>query len=243
MTSKIKRSVKAALTEGDLNRAVKLLKRGLRKDHYWAWGHRVLGDIYFEEIDHTSYALVQYRKLKEAVDNWENSDRLRLALAYCERDFHDKAAGVLEELNEDDLSGTFKILDSEYVVEDLYNQLLKSTNTRFEENEESYFEKYKKKGDEHRKHANYFEAQQAYEKALDFMEDQNVKYHLSRCLIKRSKFPRALKLLKELKANDEFDEDVEELLNQVYERLGLNELFSDVKTDDDDESGRSRKVS
>lgn len=242
MTKKIKQDVRASLRDGDLNGAVESLKTGLRRDPYWEWGHRKLGDLYLEGLGHSSYALVEYRKLKKSVEELSDEDVLRLALAYRERGFEDKVRDVLANRNPEDFSGTLEIMDRKYDPEDLYEELMEASGSAVEEDAERYREKYAREGDDHLEYGNFFEAQKAYEKALDFGDDPQVRLNLARALIQRSRYPGALEQLRAIRDEQPVRAEASELITKVYERLGLNQLFDDSH-DDDDHSGRNRKVS
>jgi len=242
MTEYIKRDVLDALKSGDLNKAVDCLKTGLKREPYWVWGHRKLGDIYLEGLDHTSYALVQYRKLAEVKETLAPAEKLRLAWANQERGFDDKVYNILSGLNRDDLPESIDLLGNEYDAFELYEQFSEASSASVSENNREYFDKYRTKGDDYRNHGNFFDAQRAYEQALEFMEDENVKLKLAQCLIQRSKYPGALEYLKEVRGHEAVSEEAERLISKVYDRLGLNELF-EIENDDDDQPGQSRKVS
>ncbi len=94
------RNAREALSRDELERAVDWLKKGLRRDPYWSEGHRLLGDLYLFELNHSAYALIQYRKLKSVRDELEPVERLLLARAYHERDFPDRARNLLDSLDE-----------------------------------------------------------------------------------------------------------------------------------------------
>jgi tetratricopeptide (TPR) repeat protein len=242
MSEKIERDVQEALESGDLNRAVDRLKTGLKREPYWAWGHRTLGDIYFEELNHTNYALVEYRKLREVKESLTPAETLRLAWAYQERDFEDKIPDLIADIKRDDLPETIELIGTSYDARKLYDQFRDHASEHLREESEEYFEKYRRQGDQYREHGNFFEAQQAYEKALEFRSDDTVRLELARCLIQRSRYPQALDHLKSLRESGSSGEDVDRLIDQVYSRLGLDKLF-ESDNDDEDPPGRSRKVS
>lgn len=242
MTEAIKREVEEALASPDLNEAVRLLKRGLRRDPYWEWGHRTLGDVYLVGIDHASYALVEYRKLRKTAERFTDADRLRLIWAYIERGFEDKASDVLRELDEDSLPGTLELLDETYDPSALVEEFKATIDSTIESDADEYFEKYFRQGTDHFQAGNMYEAQQAYEKALEYRNDSNTKLELARCLIQRSKFPEALEYLKSIQDVPEVSDEAEELMTDVYQRLGLYDLFEDDDSDDG-EANASRKAS
>lgn len=243
MTDKLKREVLESLEEEDLNGAVDQLKTGLRRDPYWEWGHRMLGDVYLEALGHSAYALVQYRKLREVKETLSGPEFLRLARAYEERGFEDKAVELLRELDPAELPEEVEILDASYDARDLYERLRSASADAVEEDAEGYREKYRRKGDDHREYGNFFEAQQAYEKALEFSDDPEVRLKLGQCLLQRSLYPEALDHLKQVRNDEEVGDEAERLIADVYDRLGLNQLFDDNDNDDDDRSGGHRKVS
>lgn len=246
MTDKQKREVLDSLEEGDLNGAVDRLKTGLKRDPYWEWGHRMLGDIYLEKLGHSAYALVQYRKLKEVKEDLSAPEVLRLARAYEERSFEDKTDELLRGLDPSALPEKIEILDTSYDARDLYERLSRASSEAVRENAETYRSKYHRKGDEHREYGNFFEAQQAYEKALEFSDDPEVRLKLGRCLLQRSLYPEALNHLKQVRGDEELGDEAEQLIDEVYDRLGLNQLFDhddNNDNDDDDRSGGHRRVS
>ncbi|MFB6345250.1 MAG: tetratricopeptide repeat protein [bacterium] len=243
MTTAIRRDVEDALSQEDLNEAVRLLKQGLRREPYWEWGHRVLGDIYLKGIDHSSYALVEYRKLRQTADTFAPADKLRLIWAYLERGFEDKALEVLKDLDDDELPETIDILKENYDTKQLLDKFTRQIDTTVEEESEEFFEKYRRDGTEHRRAGNMYQAQQAFEKALDYCQDPTTKLDLARCLIQRSKYPEALEYLKSIQDTDEVAEDVDELITDVYQRLGLHDLFKDKQDHDDRDENASRKAS
>jgi tetratricopeptide (TPR) repeat protein len=242
MTEKIKRDVKDALETNDLNRAVDRLKTGLRRKPYWEWGHRTLGDIYLDGLEHSSYALVQYRKLREVKESLTSSEKLRLAWAYEQRGFMDQVSDVLADLDPDDLPERLELVNESYEARTIYDRIKSDSSDALEEQEGELFEKHRRKGDEHREYGNFFEAQKSYEKALEFRDNPEVTLALAQCLIQRSNYPAALEYLKSLRSQENLGEEAEELITEVYERLGLNVLF-DANDDDEDRPGQSRKVS
>lgn len=244
MTDKLKREILEALENGDLNGAVDQLKTGLRRDPYWEWGHRTLGDVYLEALGHTAYALVQYRKLREVKDRLTGPELLRLARAYEERGFEDKAEELLREVDSSQLPEEIEIHDTSYDARDLYERLRSVSEDAVEQEAEEFGAKYRRKGDDHREYGNFFEAQQAYEKALEFSDDPEVRLKLGQCLLQRSLYPEALDHLKQVRNDDEVGSEADRLIADVYDRLGLNQLFdSENDNDDDDRSGGHRKVS
>lgn len=242
MTDKIKREVMDALEEDDYKRAVERLKTGLRRDPYWKWGHRTLGDIYLEKLNHSTYALIQYRKLREVKGELDPAGMLRLMRAYHQRGFDDKAAELSSTLEADQLPETLTILDNKFDPTKLYEELRQSISKSVVKNSEEYRKKYVQEGDEHKKYGNYFEAQRAYEKALEFGDEPRVRLKLSRCLIQRSRYPKALEQLKKLRGTKSAGDEAETLLEDVYERLGLNHIF-DSTGEDDSSPGQSRRAS
>lgn len=242
MTEKIKEDVRSSLQEGDLNGAVQSLKTGLRRDPYWEWGHRKLGDIYLEGLGHSSYALVEYRKLKKSVEELTFRDALRLALAYRERDFEDKIRDVLSDRDPEESSEPLDIMNRTYDPGELYAELMEAAGSAADQDADQYREKYARKGEDHLEYGNFFEAQKAFEKALKFGDDPELRLNLARAYIQRSRYPEALEQLREIRDEKPVHDEATELITKVYERLGLNQLFDD-SNDDDDRSGRSRKVS
>ncbi len=242
MSEKIKNEVRAALDSGDLNRAVDRLKTGLRRDPYWEWGHRKLGDIYLESLNHTKYALVQYRKLQKIKDELKPSEILRLAWAYQEREFQDKVSELLSEIDTDSLPETIELAGESYDARERFDWCRKAAVRRVEEDSEEFFEKYRRRARQYQDHGNFFEAQQAYETALEFHSDEDVRLELARCLIQRSRYPEALQELKALRSREESGDEVDQLFDKIYSRLGLDNLF-EPRTDDEDRPGQSRKVS
>lgn len=243
MSEKIRREVEEALDDDDLNRAVDRLKYGIRKDPYWEWGHRTLGDVYLVGLEHSSYALVQYRKLREVKEDLQPEEQLKLAWAYDERDFPDKVARILDEIEPDELPDEMTVINEKFEAKKLFDRMDKQTERNLEEQSDDFFRKYAREGDGHRDHGNFFDAQQAYQKALEYSNDPEVRIKLARCLIQRSKYPEAIEHLKELQNISSVQNEADDLLNKVYERLGLNQLFDESNDDDHDEPGSARKVS
>lgn len=242
MTEAIKRDVEEALASPDLNEAVQLLKRGLRRDPYWEWGHRTLGDVYLRGIDHASYALVEYRKLRETAEEFTEADRLRLIWAYLERGFEDKARDVLRDLSPGELPKELELLDETYDAESLFEEFDRKIDTTIQEESDEFYEKYLRQGTDHYEAGNMYEAQQAYEKALEYKNDPKTELELARCLIQRSKFPEALEHLKSIQDQPSVSDEAQDLITDVYQRLGLYDLFEDDDAEDGD-ANASRKAS
>lgn len=221
MPEYIRKKVDRALEEDRLNRAVELLKQGVEKDPYWAAGHRLLGDIYLEELEHDVYALVEYRKLARVEEEPEPPDRLRLAWAYLKRSFEDKARDVLKGLDEEELPPSMTILDRTYETAGLLERLRERVEGAVSEQSEKLMEKYRDQGDDYREIGRFFRAQKAYEKALEYGDDPRVEVSLARCLVQRKKFPRAMRVLKRVISSNPGVEAADEVLSEVYRRLGI----------------------
>ncbi len=231
----IRKKVDRALEEDRLNRAVELLKQGVEKDPYWAEGHRLLGDIYLQELDHDVYALVEYRKLARVKEELEPTERLRLAWAYLKRSFEDKARDELQRLNDDDLPPSMTVLDRTYDPAALLERLRDRTEEAVSEQSEQLLEKYRGQGDDYREIGRYFRAQKAYEKALQYGEDPDLEVSLAKCLVQRKKFPRAIRILKRLLGSNPELGAAAEVLSDVYRRLGIEER--PASGEDDEERG------
>ncbi len=213
--------VEAALTEDDLSTAVEKLKKGLRRDPYWDVGHRLLGDIYLLGLDHPVYALVEYRKLKKVAEELTALDRLRLAWAYYQRSFHDRALETIREIDPDELPEQKEIVGCTIQPRLKLVRLKKKVEVEVKKNSSNYFDKYVRRGNEFLNVGSYYKAQEAFESALEYTNDVEVRLNLARCLIKRTKYPRAVKILKGLLADDHVHDEARELLTDVYRRLGL----------------------
>ncbi len=120
--------------------------------------------------------------------------------------------------------------------------MMEVSGSAVEQDADRYREKYARKGEDHLEYGNFFEAQKAFEKALEFGENPELRLNLARALIQRSRYPEALEELREIRGQEAVREEASALMTKVYERLGLNQLFDD-SDDDDDRSGRNRKVS
>ena len=213
--------VEAALTEDDLSTAVEKLKKGLSRDPYWAAGHRLLGDIYLLGLDHPVYALVEYRKLKKVAEELTALDRLRLAWAYHQRSFHDRALETIQEIDADDLPEQKELIGRKIQPRLKLVRLRKKVEQEVEKKSGNYFDKYVRRGNEFLNVGSYYQAQQAFESALEYTNNSEVKLNLARCLVKRTKFPRAVKILKGLLDDEHVHDEARELLTAVYRRLGL----------------------
>jgi tetratricopeptide (TPR) repeat protein len=226
-----------ALSEGQLNRAVDYLKKGLKRDPYWTEGHLLLGDLYLTKLDHPVYALVEYRKADKVLDDPPAEVRLRLAWAYLQRGFEDRARNLCEKINETDLPAELELVDESFNGLELLDEVHRKARGRVEGNPQKYFEKYQRHGMEHLECGNYFKAQKAFENALEHGENPEVKLGLARACFHRKKFSRALELTKEIQATVEED-DAHDLLEKIYNRLGLDG-FQSSDIDEDASSGRA----
>ncbi len=230
-----KAKARAAIESGELNEAVEQLKKAVSQNPYWAEGHRLLGDIYFVKLSHYSYALVEYRKLKRVSDDFTDLDKLRLARAYHQRGFEDKAARILETVSEDDLPEKFAILEEEIEVRDWVGELKKEIEAELEDSGRKYFEKYNRQAREYMQAANFYRAEKNFKKALDYEDCARTRLDLARCQVQRVKFPEAIENLKMLRSSGECRKEAEKLLDEVYGRLGLPVQYSEKP--DNDASG------
>lgn len=226
------------LDDGPISDVVEWLKKGLRKDPYWADGHRLLGDLYLTELEHETYALVEYRKLRESVDELRSEDQLRLALANDEGGFPEKAARCLDDIDGEDLPAELTLIRTEYEVDGVLDQLTEKSEQSVSENADEWFEKHREEGLDYLKTGNPFEAQSAFEKALEYRDDPEVKARLAECLLRRRRYPRAVTLLKDVLQSDPAHNLAESLLNDAYDRLGLNSTEETADSDDSEDGFR-----
>ncbi len=235
-TLQARKKAEKALSEEKLSDAVEALKKGLNRDPYWSWGHLKLGDIYLIELDHPVYALVEYRKLQKVKDALTGSEKIRLAWAYHQRSFDDKAREILTGIEIEDLPDELEIFDRKIKTEEKFRQLNSEVQKNVAEDSDDYFKKHFRQGNEFLNAGNFYRAQQAYEEALQFKNSSEAKLNLARCLIERVKFPAAVRQLKKLLNDEHVHDKARKLLTSVYRRLGLpvSKLNSDVKEDEND---------
>ncbi|MGM0381858.1 MAG: tetratricopeptide repeat protein [bacterium] len=222
-----KAKAREAVEAGELDGAVAQLKKALSENPYWGEGHRLLGDIYLFKLEHYSYALVEYRKLRRVSDEVDSLDRLKLAWAYHRRDFEDKAARILQDIDKNTLPESTGIMGETFDVFEVFEKLNKETTDKLQESNEKYFKKYSRQGREYMHAGNFYRAEKNFKKALDYSDSARARLDLARCQVQRVKFPRAIENLKMLRSRDQFRAEAEELLDEIYERLGLPVQYSE----------------
>ncbi len=218
------------LKEKQLTEAVELLKSAINRDPYWAAGHRLLGDIYLTRLEHPVYALVEYRKLQHVAEKLTDEDKLRLILAYHRRGFDDRALQLLNELTMEKIPEKLTICGVDIYLDDRVQKLRQKISRQVNEKSEIYYRKYLRQGNEFMNAGNFYRAQGSYEKALELHSEPRVYLKLARCLIERTDFAGAVKILKMIIKNDHVHDEARELLIAVYRRLGLP-VSSVEKTD------------
>ncbi len=231
-----------AVKTGELNEAVEQLKKAVSENPYWEEGHRLLGDLYLVKLKHYSYALVEYRKLKRVSDEFTELDKLRLARAYHEREFEDKAARILETIAAEELPEKVDILDEKVEVQDWLQKLKTGVEEGLAGSDREYFEKYNRQAREYKQAANFYRAEKNFRKALEYEDNARTRLDLARCQIQRVKFPRAIENLKKLRSSSECRREAEELLDEVYERLGLPVQYSEKSDNDASDFSRDYKA-
>ncbi|MFP4687580.1 MAG: tetratricopeptide repeat protein [bacterium] len=231
---------KEAVRADRLNEAVDLLKKQLRRDPYWADGHRLLGDIYLIKLKHYVYALVQYRKLEKTKDQLEPLDRLRLAYGYYRRGFEEKVLETLAALDISQLPDEFKILDKKFVTLELIDKIKRSSDQEIEAHQDKYYKKNLRKAREYMQVGNFFRAQKAFEKALELKEDGRIRIELARCQVQRVNFTAAIKNLKKAQQEERCFAAAHSLLKDVYRRLGLPVVYDNQV--DDKKRDKNRKT-
>lgn len=236
------RNAREALDQGRLERAVDWLKKGLRRDPYWSEGHRLLGDLYLFELNHSAYALIQYRKLKSVRDELEPVERLLLARAYHERDFPDRARSLLGSLDPQALPETRtaagRTLRPRRMLTDLRERM-----TGREDGDESAFRRLRRRGDEWYEHDNHVRAIEAYERALELREDPEVRVRVAQCYFRRRRWAEAVEALKAVLAEKSDHGTARRLLERIYARLGLSEFYDPGRAPPRDEDDRSERAS
>lgn len=216
--------------------ALDLLKSKVERDPFCADAHRWLGDLYLVEVEDDVRALLEFRKLQRIEDSLSSVDQLRLAWAYVRRSFEDKAQDILSALDESMLPESLPLLTRDVDSQELVERIRADVRSSVDENRESLFEKYRRKGDQYRKLGRWFEAQNSYEKALNYDRDPGVRIFLAECLINRKQFPRALRILKESSPSGALRDRKDELLTRLYRRLGLPQKETAPDEDDEDQS-------
>lgn len=236
------RNAREALDQGELERAVDWLKKGLRRDPYWSEGHRLLGDLYLFELNHSAYALIQYRKLKSVRDSLEPVERLLLARSYHERDFPDRARSLLESLEREELPETHKAAGRSLKPHRMLTDLREDLADR-EDGGETAFRRHRRRGDEWYEHGNPVRAIDAYERALELREEPEVRVRVARCHLERRRYAAAAEALKTVLAEEPDHDAARTLLERIYGRLGLSEFYEPGRTRPEDEDDRSERVS
>jgi tetratricopeptide (TPR) repeat protein len=229
-----RRDVVDRLGDHAISDVVEWLKKGVRKDPYWAEAHRLLGDLYLTELEHETYALVEYRKLRESLDQLPPVDRLRLAVANDRAGFPEKVNRLLSELDESSLPETITLIRTELDVGETLERLRGDARASKQEKGDEWFEKHKKEGREFLETGQPFQAQSAFEKALEYGSDPTVKTLLAQALVQRREYPRAVTLLKDALNHAESPERARELLTKAYERLGLDPDEAPEESDSED---------
>lgn len=221
MESLTKGDVVSALEEKPISSVVEQLKSGIRRDPYWAEGHRLLGDLYLTELNHDSYALVEYRKLDDIQDDPNPEDLLRLSIAYARRSFDEKSLRTLGRIDREALPEKLNLINEELDVSECWNRLSNDAEKAEDEQAEDWFERHRRDGEDYLKAGNLFRAQEEFERALDYRDDNEVKVSLAHCLLRRRQYPRAVTLLKDVLSRSPDHEKAKSLLKTAYDRLGI----------------------
>jgi lipopolysaccharide biosynthesis regulator YciM len=215
------KKARKSLNEGKLNRAVEILKDRIRRDSYWAQGHLLLGDIYLIKLKHYVYALVEYRKLKKIKQQLTPQEKIRLAYAYYKRDFPEKVSEILDVLKTETLPEKIEIIDKQFSTSELIKKMRGFFREEINNNQDKYYERNMRKGREYMQVGDFFRAQKSFEKALELNEEPSLRIELARCQIQRVNFSEAIKNLKKASSDSRFAAEAQDLLRDVYHRLGL----------------------
>ncbi len=234
------KKAREALFDGELNRAVEVLKDRIRRDSYWAQGHLLLGDIYLIKLKHYVYALVEYRKLKKIKQELTSQEKIRLAYAYYKRDFPEKVFEILDTLEKETLPESFEIIDKQFPTSELIEEMRGFSREKINNNQDKYYERNMRKGREYMQVGDFFRAQKSFEKALELNEEPSLWLELARCQIQRVNFSEAIKNLKKASADPRFAVEAQDLLRDVYHRLGLPVNYDQPSTAE--ENDRKRKT-
>lgn len=223
-----------ALEDDRPQRAIEFLKRGVRKDPYWVKGQRRLAELYLVEVEHDAYALVQYRKLHQVAEDLEIRDELGLAWAYSRREFEDRAREVLQGLD-DELPEQVEFLNQSHQTHQLMESIAGEVDKALETRQDHFYRKKLERGLDYLELGEWFHAQRALERALELKDTPQARLAYGRCLLKRKRYPQAVRCLKSLRSEPGVAEEAGSLLKEIYRRLG-------IKTDplkQDFSSGRS----
>ncbi len=210
-----------ALDSGRPHRAIELLKRGVRRDPYWVEGHRLLGEIYLIEVEHACYALVQFRKLRHVKGRLDFEENVALAWAYAERDFQDRALQVLQQLP-DQKPDTVQYLGNQYGTDSLLKTIRGDVTATLKDRQDEFYAKNLRKGQDFLELGDWFQAQKCLERALDIKDTPEVRLEYGRCLLKRQRYPRAVRMLKSIQSDPDVGSRAQSLLGEVYRRLGIS---------------------
>jgi len=216
-----KKTVIEALSEDRISNVIEELKARIHRDSYDETAHRLLGDLYLTELQHDSYALVQYRKLAKVQDEIPVEDRIRLAIAYERSEFHEQLRDVISDIDRENVPEIVNVLDQEFNARELVDEWLKKVSELEDDLTEDWYRKHVRNGVDYLESGHPYRAQKEFEKALEFKRDPDVLYRLARSLFERRKFPQAINTLKNCLEADSSHKKARQLLDRVYTRLGI----------------------
>jgi len=220
-----------ALEENRPQRAIEFLKRGVRKEPYWVKGQRRLAELYLVEVEHDAYALVQYRKLHQVADDPDVRDQLGLALAYSQREFEDRAREVLQGLS-DELPEEVEFLNQTHPTDQLLERIAGEVDEGLATRQDHFYRKKLERGLDYLELGEWFHAQRALERALELNDTPRARLAYGRCLLKRKRYPQAVRCLKSIRDEPDVAEEAGDLLTEIYRRLGIktDHLDRDVQS-------------
>ena len=231
--------VRALEQDRSISDIVEQLKQEIRREPFRESAHRLLGDLYLTRLNHGSYAVAEYRKLLKIQDKPNPTDQLRLAWSYLERDFEEKCYRTLMEIDRAELPDKLTVLDETIVINELIQRLEEELGEIDSKRSRSWFEKKREEAMEYLETGNPFQAQQAFDKALDYKDDPDVRAKLARCMLSRRNYPSAVENLKEVLSTEPDHPEALELLEKAYERLGIDPEISDVDRSTQEERHRT----
>lgn len=239
MPSLTRDDVVSRLENASISDVIEDLKTGIRRDPYWGEGHRLLGDLYLTELEHDNYALVEYRKLEDVQEDPPAEDLFRLALGYHRRSFDEKTARVINRIERQNLPDQIRLIRQKIDTDDYLDELVDRSDDVKEDRKDEWFRNRRQEGIDYLKTGNLYQAQQEFERALDYRDDDDIRVKLAQCLLRRRRYPRAVSLLKDVLANQPEHELALSLLETAYDRLGLDDdVDASRKQLSDDETGR-----
>lgn len=218
-----RRTIKEALEEGRaISDLVEKLKQEIRREPFSESAHRLLGDLYLQELEHESYAVTEYRKLVKIQDDVGPEDRFRLLLGYFRRGFHEKAYQLLKEMESGQFPDEIKFFSGAVDITEQLEEIRSSLSDLEQDQSEQWFRKHRDEGQDYLDLGNHFQAQREFEQALEYQDDVDVRCALARCLLTRRNYPRAVTNLKRILSESPHHEQALELLERAYGRLGID---------------------